>query len=240
MKKLKVCWISGGVSSLIAGYLAKDVDKLIYIHVANQHPDTLRFVKECAEVLGKEVEILEHPMYKSVEDVIRKFRFINSPYGARCTMMLKKEVRHMWEKEHADYDITYVWGFDRKEIKRAYRMVETFPEFNHEFPLIENKISKERAHGILKELGIRRPLMYDLGYSNNNCVGCVKGGMGYWNKIRVDFPEVFDRMAELEREIGMSCIKGVFLDELDPERGRMEKEIVADCGVSCYHVYGNR
>lgn len=75
--------------------------------------------------------------------------------------------------------------------------------------------------------------MYDMGYQNNNCVGCVKGGMGYWNKIRVDFPDVFDRMAMLEREIGHSCIKGVFLDELDPGRGRADKEIMPECGIMC-------
>lgn len=63
--------------------------------------------------------------------------------------------------------------------------------------------------------------MYDLGYHNNNCVGCVKGGMGYWNRIRIDFPEVFRKMAELEREIGHSCINGVYLDELAPGRGRI-------------------
>lgn len=78
--------------------------------------------------------------------------------------------------------------------------------------------------------------MYDLGYPNNNCVGCVKGGMGYWNKIRVDFPEVFERRARQEREIGHSCIKGVFLDELDPNvdawfgsHGRLR-----NCLSACY------
>jgi hypothetical protein len=75
--------------------------------------------------------------------------------------------------------------------------------------------------------------MYDLGYANNNCVGCVKGGMGYWNKIRKDFPDVFAQRAKEEREIGHSCIKGTFLDELEPGRGRMEQEIMEDCGIAC-------
>ena len=64
---------------------------------------------------------------------------------------------------------------------------------------------KEVFGGISERLGIKRPIMYDLGYSNNNCIGCVKGGMGYWNKIREDFPEVFQARAKLEREIGRSC-----------------------------------
>ena len=75
--------------------------------------------------------------------------------------------------------------------------------------------------------------MYDLGYYNNNCRGCVKGGMGYWNKIRVDFPEVFANRAKMERDIGASCIKGVYLDELDPSRGRMSEEVMQDCSIFC-------
>ena len=231
-KKLKVCWISAGVSSFIAGYLAKDVDRYIYIDIDNQHPDSIRFVKDCEKVLGKPIEILKSD-YGSVGNVVRAFRFINSPYGAKCTDVLKKRVRKQWEYEHREYDITYVWGFDNKETNRAERLRETMIEFNHEFPLIDQNVSKAEAHAILQKLGIKRPIMYDLGYSNNNCVGCVKGGMGYWNKIRVDFPEVFAEMAMLEREIGRSCIKGVFLDELEPGRGRMENEIIADCGIAC-------
>lgn len=84
------------------------------------------------------------------------------------------------------------------------------------------------------DLGIRRPIMYDLGYPNNNCIGCIKGGMGYWNKIRVDFPEVFEKRAKLERELGCSCINGLYLDELEPGRGRMDMEIFPECGIMCY------
>jgi hypothetical protein len=76
--------------------------------------------------------------------------------------------------------------------------------------------------------------MYKLGYNNNNCVGCVKGGMGYWNKIRKDFPEVFSSMAKLEREVGHSCLK-IFLDELDPSRGNI-KDVVPECDIFCHSV----
>ncbi len=231
MEKMKVVWLSAGVSSFIAGYLSKDVDKFIYIDIDNQHPDSLRFIKDCEKVLERPIEILKSE-YSSVENVIRKVKAVNTPYGAPCTRILKKLVRQQWEQEHK-YDLTYVWGFDCNESKRAERLKNTMFEFNHEFPLIDNCISKEEAHGILKRLGIKRPVMYDLGYNNNNCVGCVKGGMGYWNKIRNDFPDVFDHMAKLEREIGYSCIKGVFLDELDPNRGRMTTEIMPECGIAC-------
>lgn len=232
-KSLKICWLSAGVSSFIAGYLAENVDEFIYIDVDNQHPDSMRFIKDCEMVLGKTITILKSP-YGSVQNVISTFRYVNGVAGAKCTEVLKKRVRKKWEDAHKDCDLTYVWGFDFKETQRANNLVEAMPQQKHEFPLIDRQITKAEAHGILERLGVRRPIMYDMGYPNNNCIGCVKGGMGYWNRIRIDFPETFERMAKLEREINHSCINGVFLDELDPKRGRMSQEIMPECDILCH------
>ena len=228
--------MSAGVSSFIAGYLVREtVDEFIYIDIADQHPDSLRFIKDCTKALGKPIKILRSSEYDSVEKAIRAagvIRIVRSGF-APCTAWLKKRVRKQWEIEHSDYEITYVWGFDLNEKRRAENVVDTMIEFNHEFPLIDNNLLKQDCHAIAAKLGIKRPVMYDMGYNNNNCIGCVKGGMGYWNKIRVDFPEVFESRAKLERDIGESCINGCFLDELDPSRGRMSDEIMQDCGIFC-------
>lgn len=229
---VKVCWFSTGVSSFVACYLAKDVDEIIYTHIPNQHPDSLRFLHDCEKLLNRKITILQSDRYKDVDDVITKRRCLNTPFGAPCTTLLKKEVRKKWESEHPDHHI-YVWGYDCNEQKRADRLIKSMSDYDHEFPLIEQGLTKEDVHGIAHKLGLKRPLMYDLGYPNNNCIGCVKGGMGYWNKIRTDFPEVFERRAKQEREIGHSCIKGVFLDELDPKRGNINTEIIEECGISC-------
>lgn len=236
--KKEVAWFSGGVSSFIAIYLRKDtIDEIFYIDISDQHPDTLRFLNDCEKALGKEIKILRSEI-ESVNDVIKKWRFINSPYGAKCTQILKKKVRQDWEKEQ-EGEMVYVWGYDSTEQHRADRLKETMPEYEHIFPLLDENLSKEDVHGMLQRLGIKRPMMYEMGYRNNNCIGCVKGGMGYWNKIRKDFPEVFEERAKLEREIGRSCIKGVFLDELDPNRGRLEDEVMEECGIMCEIAYEN-
>lgn len=229
---MKICWFSTGISSFVACYLAKDVDEIIYTHVANQHPDSLRFLHDCEEILGKKITILQSDRYASVDDVIEKTRCINTPYGAPCTQKLKKDVRKQWEREHPDHH-TYVWGFDCNEVNRAKRTEQSLTDYDHEFPLIDNGITKEQAHGIAWKLGLKRPVMYELGYPNNNCIGCVKGGMGYWNRIRQDFPEVFERRAKQEREINHSCIKGVFLDELEPDRGNINDEVMEECDIIC-------
>ena len=229
---MRVGWFSGGCSSLVACKLAKP-DTCIYIHVADQHPDTLRFLHDAESVLGR-IEVLKSSEYASVDDVQRRERYINGPGGAACTKRLKKWVRQEWEQSHWERH-TYVWGYDIDERHRAERTVDAMPEFDHEFPLIELNLTKADCHALCAEWGIDRPKMYDLGYPNNNCVGCVKGGKGYWNKIRVDFPDVFELRAKREREIGHSCIKGTFLDELDPNDGR-NKIVVPSCSLDCAAV----
>ena len=235
MEKLKVCWVSAGVSSFIAGYLERDtVDKFIYIDIDDQHPDSMRFIKDCERVLEKEIEILKSP-YDNVGNAVKAFGYfrIAKTGFAPCTDWLKKRVRKEWEYEHKDYDITYVWGMDFNEKHRADRLEETMIDFKHCFPLIERKLTKNDVHGMCEVLGVKRPMMYDLGYNNNNCIGCVRGGMGYWNKIRVDFPEVFECRAKLERELDARILKECFLDELDANRGRMSDEIPIDCNIFC-------
>lgn len=248
---MNVSWFSAGVSSAVATKLViAELDKIIYIHIDDQHPDTMRFVKDCEAWFGKPIEILQSK-YKTVEAALRANGgefwsnggtvntsngvtcFINTPGGAPCTRTLKKRVRKEWMSQHKDEKFCFVWGMDMNEKHRCDGIIDAMPENEHRFPLIEKGWSKEYVHQVMAASGIKRPAMYDLGYHNNNCVGCVKGGMGYWNKIRVDFPDVFNSRAKMERAFDHSCINGVFLDELEPKAGLHEGPIVGDCGILC-------
>jgi hypothetical protein len=230
---LTVSWFSAGVSSAVATKLVADeVDKIIYTHIDDQHPDTLRFLRDCEQWFGKPIEILQAPV-KTVADAMCFFPSRGFGRFSPCTQILKRRVRKSWERDNRGVALRYVWGMDYKEKKRACNLLDSMPNQNHIFPLIDRKLSKEQAHEILTASGIKRPAMYELGYHNNNCVGCVKGGMGYWNKIRQDFPEVFAERAKLERKLGGSFIKDRYLDELDPEAGRHAGPIVGDCGILC-------
>jgi hypothetical protein len=70
----------------------------------------------------------------------------------------------------------------------------------------------------------------------------IKGGMGYWNKIRRDFPKTFNRMAKLERKMGVTILSDrragkkktrLYLDQLEPGRGTYDEEPDIECGVLC-------
>ena len=240
MQELKVCWISAGVSSFIAGYLARDtVDEFIYIDIADQHPDSLRFIADCEKALGKPITILRSNQYSTVEECIVAYGHVGNLRTGfyPCTNWLKKRVRKEWEYEHQDCALTYVWGMDLSEKHRAEKLHDSMPQAQHEFPLIDHQLTKADAHAICAELGVKRPAMYDMGYSNNNCIGCVKGGQGYWNMMRRDFPKVFESRAKMERKIGNTIMHDkngpIWLDELDPQAGRMTQEITEDCSIFC-------
>ena len=134
-----------------------------------------------------------------------------------------------------------MFGFTAGEEDRAQRFVENNIGIDARFPLIERGLTHADCEAMLVAEGITLPAMYRLGYKNNNCIGCVKGGAGYWNKIRADFPEVFSRMAELERRLDVSILKRtvagmrvrLFLDELPPGLGRYEAEPSIECGSGC-------
>ena len=235
-----IMWFSAGVSSAVAWKLAADqIDEVLYIHIDDQEDDTLRFIREVSEWVGKPCRILQHDEFKSVDEVCRKHRYMSGIAGARCTLTLKKEVREKWERENIDkYPFQYVMGYDAGETLRMERVRKMNPEFTYLFPLSDLKMHKEEVHQVLKASGIKRPRMYELGYHNNNCKGCLKAqSPSYWNKIRVDFPEVFKLRAELSDELGVKLVKvkgeRVSLSELDPEEGKGLEPIVDECGILC-------
>lgn len=236
-----IAWFSCGATSAVACKMALsmyDDVRIVYIETGSGHPDNKRFLKDCERWFGRKIEVLRNENYKDVDEVITKKKYINGAHGAPCTSLLKKEVRYKFEDSVGEWD-GQVWGFDycQREINRAIRFKQQNPKTKPLFPLIERKISKQDALGMLKLAGIEIPAMYKLGYSNNNCIGCVKGGIGYWNKIRKDFPANFERMAKIERMIGATCLKDengrIYLDELDPKRGEDVKPITPDCSLFC-------
>ncbi len=231
-----VAWFSCGAASAVAAKLALQDDPETVIArcvIGNEHPDNWRFARDVARWLGRPIVELASPRYPDAWTVWEQRRFLNGPHGALCTVELKKKVRQDFEQ---DGDIQ-IFGFTSDEVDRADRFRANNFEIESRFPLIERGISKGECFEVLRGVGIELPAMYRLGYANANCVGCVKGGMGYWNKIRVDFPGVFGRMASLERDLGHTCIKTddgpVFLDELDPQAGRHTDLQLPECGLFC-------
>jgi 3'-phosphoadenosine 5'-phosphosulfate sulfotransferase (PAPS reductase)/FAD synthetase len=232
-----VVWFSAGAASAVASMLTLRTTAdaiLVYTDPGSEHPDNDRFIADVENWLRVNVVRLKSAKYADTWQVWTERRYLNGPSGALCTTELKKKLRQQFQQA----DDVQVFGYTVEEQHRADRFREQNPEVDLRTPLIDAGLTKSDCLAIVDRAGIELPAMYQLGYRNNNCVGCPKGGIGYWNKIRRDFPDVFDRMARLERELGHTCTRddngAVFLDELDPDRGNHADEPSFECSLLCH------
>ena len=235
-----VSWFSCGAASAVATKLAisEGPVTVAYCEVIEEHPDNKRFLKDCEKWFGQEVIILGNDKYnRSIYEVFQKTKYLKGPAGARCTGELKKQVRKSFELPTD----RQVFGYTIEEQHRVDRFIDANNDVDVWPILIEKGLGKEDCLGMLSNAGINLPEMYKLGYRNNNCIGCVKGEAGYWNKIRVDFPEVFERMAKTEELLGRTVCK-VYkkgklyrptLRELPLDAGNYPKEHEIECGIFC-------
>lgn len=233
-----ISWFSCGAASAVATKLAivesKTPVEVVYCHVKEEHPDNMRFLKDCEAWFGQAIKILENEKYSgSIYEVFVKRKYIVGIAGAPCTVHLKKDVRKAYEQPN---DLQ-IFGYTSEEQDRVDRFIDANNDVRLWSILIDKGLNKEDCLAIVNRAGIELPAMYKLGYQNNNCIGCVKGGLGYWNKIKIDFPEEFNRMAELEKTLGVKILKHkgdrIYLHELPSDAGNYPKESSIECGIFC-------
>lgn len=233
-----VSWYSHGAASAVATKmaLAKYGPGVVVacIDTGSENDDNERFRADCERWFDHDILMLKSDKYTDIYDVFDSTGYLVGPGGARCTTELKKKVRWAFQQ---DGDLQ-VFGYtaDFRDARRARRFTEGNPEVTAWFPLVENNLTKGHCLALVDRAGLELPEMYRLGYTNNNCIGCVKGGMGYWNKIRGDFPLIFEKMARQERKMGRTVLREngqpLYLDELEPGRGSYKAETMA-CDLDC-------
>lgn len=199
-----LCWFSCGAASAVATKLTlvDHPDAIpVYCETGAEHPDNERFLADCEAWFGKPIARIRSAEYADTWDVWERRRYLSGFNGAPCTGELKLAPR-------LDFQLpsdTHVFGYtaDTLDRKRAERMLATYPEMKQRHPLIERDLTKANVLAIIDGAGIELPPMYALGFQNNNCIPCVKAtSPAYWALVRKCFPEQFERMAKLSRELG--------------------------------------
>lgn len=200
-----VCQFSCGAASAVATKLAlaqygetRDV-QIINAYIKQEHEDNRRFLVDCEAWFGRSVVQLRDERHGAdIIKVFRRKRFIKGRAGAPCTTELKRKLLDAWKRPG---DVI-VFGFTAEEEDRWDDWQERNPDAKALAPLVTAKLSKADCKAMVQRAGIRLPAMYELGYDNANCRGCVKGGEGYWRAIREDFPAEFEAMCQVQEEIG--------------------------------------
>jgi len=201
--KRVVCQFSCGAASAVATKLAlaQYGDRCVIVNafVKQEHDDNRRFLADCERWFGREVTVLRDEKYGA--DIIRVFRergYMNGPRGATCTTNLKRKLLNTFEQPGN----VLVFGYTAEEEDRFEDFQDRNPDRPVIAPLIEAGLGKEDCKAMILRAGIALPVMYDMGYDNANCKGCVKGGEGYFRAIREDFPAEFEELCKVQDELG--------------------------------------
>jgi len=170
--KRLVCWFSCGAASAVATKLAITENNgklplvIAYTEVKEEHSDNLRFLSECEKWFGQKIEILGNDFYgRSIYRVFEK-NYMRTPRGAPCTRALKKQVRQKFEQ----IGDRQVFGYTVEEQARLDRFIDANADVDIWAPLIEKNLNKGDCLAMLQNAGIELPMMYSLGYNNNNCI----------------------------------------------------------------------
>lgn len=215
-----------------------DAVEIYYTDTGAEHPDNLRFIRECEAWFGKQVTILKSEKYNDIWEVFEARKFLVNHMGAPCTGEMK---RIPGDKVWRIGDVE-IYGYTANERGRVAKWQAQNTERILECPLIEKCLTKEDCFGILARVGIALPIMYLLGFLNNNCIGCVKArdNINYWKRVRKHFPAIYWRIAGYERQFGVAINRitrngvrsEIYLDEIE-EGDPKGPDFAVACGLFC-------
>lgn len=201
-----VVWFSCGAASAVAAKLTlRDFPEavLAYCETNAEHPDNERFMADCVKWFNAPVQRLSSTEYIDTWHVWEDRRYIAGIAGAPCTGALKRLPREQFQRP----DDVHVFGYTADEEDRAKLFKLNNPTLTCAFPLITKGLNKKACLAMVQGAGIALPVMYGLGFHNNNCIPCPKASSpNYWAAIRKHFPAEFERMANLSRELNARLV----------------------------------
>lgn|GEM_PF-1202991 len=220
--KNHIVFFSGGKSSFsvadwVKTHYPKDNIVLYFTDTLWENFDLYRFIDEASDKL--ELPMLTHSAgLNPMELMFEKKLVFNSMIGD-CSKILKMKVAsdyfkkgikppiEKWRnRQHLKSDdfttaATLYFGIGFEEMHRQGPIVKNWQPFKVEMPMINQYINNDE---VLKKHEIRQPVLYDLGFSHNNCNGrCVKAGQGHYKNLYDKMPEVFQKILEQEYHMKM-------------------------------------
>lgn len=188
----------------------------LYHDTKREHQDTYRYLRQMAERLG--IAITERSDGRSVEEVEDDENALANNRMAFCSRILKVAQRDLYFDELRAAgvgDIVLVLGFGGKEDQRIQRATMNAARggYSVRFPLAEEGVTKQQCADWSNALGVPLPAMY-LWSDHANCVGCRRGGKGYWLAVKENEPAVYWAAADREQAFGHTFLKDTSLDRL--------------------------
>lgn len=219
-RKNRIVFFSGGKSSFtVADYVKENFPNdnivLYFNDTMWESQDLYRFINEASDRL--KLPLIIHSMgLNPLELMFEKKLVFNSLIGD-CSKILKMKVAREFIKkgivppiekwrnkaylkdENFTEDAVLYFGIGFEEMHREGAIRKNWKPYQVEMPLIENIIDNDE---VLRKHDLRQPVLYDLGFSHNNCNSmCVKAGQGHYKNMHEKMPDVFYKIMEQEHHI---------------------------------------
>lgn len=250
--KNHIIFFSGGKSSFsVADWVKEKYPEdnilLYFTDTKWENDDLYRFIYQASDRL--ELPMLTHAHgLNPIELMFEKKLVYNSRIGD-CSKILKMKVSRDYLKKGIEPPIvewrnreylkqddfvtgaTLYFGIGWDEEHRAGPIRANWKPFSVEFPLIDNMIDNNAT---LKKYNLRQPVLYDLGFTHNNCNGrCVKAGQGHHRNLKQQMPDEFKKLMEQEHHLKVCVdayryIKDIPDDEIDEEERQYRFDEIDD------------
>jgi len=203
---------SGGMGSFAeAWHCVQDFGKehviALFCDTLSEDEDLYRFLDETIAFLG--IKFVRISREISVWDLFKKQKFIANSRNDLCSRYLKRDLMNKewlpkeygWEENGRKYLACEVHvGIDYSESHRLDRIQDIM------YPKVYRSLLVEKGLIVPKDFsekfGIRKPRLYTLGFSHNNCSGfCVKAGLGQFKLLYEKLPEVYAKNEAREQEV---------------------------------------
>ncbi len=202
-----VVMFSGGIGSWAAAKRVAAANgserlTLLFADTLIEDQDLYRFLDEAAANVGGELVRIADG--RTPWQVFRDERFIGRSGAGICSKILKQELadRRLRENRNPADTVVYV-GMDWSEGDRFPRLAEKRLPWRYEAPLYDPPyLLKPDLFLWLEREGIKRPRLYQMGFSHNNCGGfCCKAGQGHFAHLLRTLPDVYSHHENEEEEM---------------------------------------
>lgn len=263
--KNHVIFFSGGKSSFTVANWVKEKfpndNIVLYFTDTNwEDEDLYRFIDEASDKL--KLPMLTHSKGLNPVQLMFKQKVLYNSRIGNCSKILKMKVAADFLKKgilppvvewrNAEYlkqelnpleedfkeNTTLYFGIAWDESHRENPIKKNWQPFKVIMPLIDEVIDNEE---VLKKYNIKRPRLYDLGFTHNNCKGrCVKAGQAHFKNLYTKSPELFEEYKNQEKHLSKYVSFYHYIKKLEKLGFSDEKrqELLSELD-DCYRQYFN-
>ncbi len=198
---------SGGISSFLTGELvlrkfASQEDEVIFLFADTliEDGDLYRFNEDVEKYL--DIKITRIADGRTPWEVFKDVNYLGNSRVDPCSKILKRDLCKKWVRDrYKPNDCIMYVGINWMEQHRVKNVKGFWAPYEVLTPLVDLD-NVNWAEERLKNLGIKRPRLYDMGFPHNNCGGfCVKAGKAHFANLLEKMPERFWYHAKKEKEL---------------------------------------